>query len=114
MCLVDGELDNRRVRQVVQRVISERRRGYLTLLKCFKHFLKLDHIRRTADVESAVALSPDIRASVHDRLKDMYGSTLAIRFAENPMLIGGMRIRVGSDVYDGSVRFRLVSLEKSL
>ena len=34
-------------------------------------------------------------------------------FVENPSLIGGMRVRVGSDVYDGSVKAGLVALEKS-
>jgi F-type H+-transporting ATPase subunit delta len=33
-------------------------------------------------------------------------------FAENPALIGGMRVRVGSDVYDGSVRTALLALEE--
>jgi F-type H+-transporting ATPase subunit delta len=31
----------------------------------------------------------------------------------NPALIGGMRIQVSSDVYDGSVRAGLESLQKS-
>ena len=34
-------------------------------------------------------------------------------FAQNPALIGGMRIKVGSDVYDGSVQARLAALQES-
>jgi F-type H+-transporting ATPase subunit delta len=41
-----------------------------------------------------------------------YGQGLNTTFAENPELIAGMRIRVGSDVYDGSVRSRLEALEQ--
>jgi len=32
-------------------------------------------------------------------------------FAHSPALIGGMRVKVGSDVYDGSVQARLATLE---
>jgi F0F1-type ATP synthase delta subunit len=32
-------------------------------------------------------------------------------FTENPTLLGGVRIQVGSDVYDGSIRARLNALE---
>ncbi len=38
---------------------------------------------------------------------------LTISFAQNPALIGGLRIQVGSDVYDGSVRARLESLRET-
>ena len=34
-------------------------------------------------------------------------------FVQNPALIGGMRIHIGSDVYDGSVRSGFAALEKS-
>ena len=43
----------------------------------------------------------------------MYGPGISTSFAETSALIGGMRIRVGSDVYDGSVKAGLVALEKS-
>jgi F-type H+-transporting ATPase subunit delta len=42
-----------------------------------------------------------------------YGPGLTTSFVENPELIGGMRIQVGCDVYDGSVRARLEALAKS-
>ena len=38
---------------------------------------------------------------------------LNISFAQNPALLGGLRIKVGSDVYDGSVQARLEDLEES-
>ena len=34
-------------------------------------------------------------------------------FSENAALIGGIRVQVGSDVFDGSVRSRLNSLADS-
>jgi F-type H+-transporting ATPase subunit delta len=38
---------------------------------------------------------------------------VSISFAQNPALIGGLRIQVGSDLYDGSVKTRLQKLEES-
>ena len=42
-----------------------------------------------------------------------YGPGLSTAFVQRPALIGGMRIQVGSDVYDGSVRAGLAALEQS-
>ncbi len=47
-------------------------------------------------------------------LRSKYGDGLTTDFRVNPNLIGGLRIRVGSDVWDGSVRGRLDRLEQEL
>ena len=47
-------------------------------------------------------------------LKKKYGSDLTTEFVVNPELLGGMRIRVGSDVWDGTVRNRLERLQQEL
>ena len=111
-CLVNGLLDEGRTRQVVQRIIDEKRRGSLALLSYFQRLVKLDFARHTAQVESAVPLPADLRASIQAGLAHTYGPGISASFAHNPGLIGGMRIKVVSDVYDGSVRARLAALEK--
>ena len=111
LCLVNGSLDEGRVRQVVQRVIEGKRRGYLALLSFFQRLVKLECARHTAEVESAVPLPADLRATVEAGLQSAYGLRINILFAHRPELIGGMRIKVGSDVYDGSVRSGLAALE---
>jgi F-type H+-transporting ATPase subunit delta len=112
LCLVNGFLDEARARQVVQRTIDAKRRGGLALLSYFQRLVKLDYARHTAQVESAVPLPEDLRASVQSGLARTYGPGISASFIHNPGLIGGMRIKVGSDVYDGSVRARLAALEK--
>jgi F-type H+-transporting ATPase subunit delta len=47
-------------------------------------------------------------------LEESYGAGITTSFSHDPALIGGMRIRVGSDVYDGSIQNRLASLEKRI
>ncbi len=112
-CLVNGLLDEGRTRQVVQRIIDGKRRGGLALLSQFQRLVKLDCARYTAEVESAMPLPPDLRTSIQAGLVRVYGPGISASFAQNPGLIGGMRIKVGSDVYDGSVRARLAALEES-
>ena len=113
MCLVHGLLDESRVRGVVERTIEGKRRGYLALLSQFRRLVKLDCAQRTAEVASAVPLPADLQASVQADLQSAYGPAISILFAHRPELIGGMRIKVGSDVYDGSVQGGLAALERS-
>jgi F-type H+-transporting ATPase subunit delta len=112
-CLVNGLLDEARTRQIVQRIIDAKRRGGLALLSHFQRLVKLDSARHTAKVESAMPLPEDLRVSVQTGLARIYGPEISASFAHNPELIGGMRIQVGSDVYDGSLRARLAVLEEN-
>ena len=88
-------------------------RGYLPILSHFERLVKLDIARRSARVETATPLSPDLQAKIQSSLSQTYGPGLNISFSQNPSLIGGMRIKVGSDVYDGSVQARLNTLQES-
>ena len=111
LCLVDGRLDAARVEQVARRIAESKRRGTLAVLSGLHRLVRLERDRHTARVESAKPLTDDVRRNVQESLQRRYGSALDTAFAENPELIGGMRIKVGSDVYDGSVRARLKALE---
>ena len=113
LCLVDGSLDQGHVRQVVRSVLGSKRRGYLALATQFERLVRIERMRHTARVESATPLSPDLQANVVASLVKLNGPGISTSFAVSPALIGGMRIKVGSDVYDGSVQGGLAALENS-
>jgi F-type H+-transporting ATPase subunit delta len=113
LCVVNGVLDEGKARDAVERLATEKPRGYLGTLSYFKRLVELDTAQHTAKVESAVALPAALQTSVQTSLTRAYGPGLSTAFAENPELLGGMRIQVGSDVYDGSVRARLAALERT-
>jgi F-type H+-transporting ATPase subunit delta len=113
-CKVGGFMDETRVRQVVGAVIAQKPRGYVGILSHFHRLVKLDIERRSASVESAVSVSDALMQSVKANLAQRYGAGLNVSFAVNPALIGGLRIKVGSDVFDGSVRARLNALAESM
>jgi F-type H+-transporting ATPase subunit delta len=114
LCLVDGRLDAGRAREVAQRIASSKRRGAFRILSDFHRLVRLDRERHTALVESATPLAGSLREGIQAGLARAYGSGLEASFEQNAALIGGMRIKVGSDVYDGSVRGRLAALEARL
>ena len=113
-CRVNGVLDENRVRQTVSAVIAQKPRGFVGILSHFQRLVKLDIERRTARVESATQLSDSLAASVKANLAQRYGQGLDVGFSVNPALIGGLRVKVGSDVFDGSVRARLNELAESM
>ena len=111
--LVNGQMDETRVRSVVQKVLEQKPRGYMAILGHFTRLVKLEQDRRAAKVESAVALTPEQQSGVSANLQKMYVNGLNLSFHVNPALVGGLRVKVGSDVFDGSVAARLQELEES-
>ena len=75
--------------------------------------VQLDVAKRTVRVENAVETTPAQQAGIQASLEKQYGAGLEIQYATNPALIGGLRIQVGSDLYDGSVKTRLEKLQQS-
>ena len=113
VCQVDGLLAEARVRQVVSRILETKPRGYFAILHFFQRLVKLDLDRRMARIESATPLPAETRAQLEAHLGRLYGEGLTIGHTVNPALVGGLRIRVGSDVYDGSIQGRLDRLRQA-
>jgi F-type H+-transporting ATPase subunit delta len=112
LCRIDSSVDENRVRQIVEQIGISGRRNSHALLDQFLRLVRLDHDRHTAKIESAVPLSAELQAATHASLTRLYGPRLITSFTDRPSLIGGMRIQVGSDVYDGTVQSELAALEK--
>jgi F-type H+-transporting ATPase subunit delta len=110
----DGQLDSGRVASLVKSLIEKKPRHYIQVLEAYKRLLRLEVEKRTATIETATELPPEAAAQIVANLKRKYGSDLAARFVVSPGLLGGMRIRVGSDVWDSSVRNRLYRLQQQL
>jgi F-type H+-transporting ATPase subunit delta len=114
LCVVSGALDEGRVRRVVAGAIASKRRGVVATLGQFQRLVRLSLERHAALVETVTPLDDAIRAGVVSGIARVHGAGIATSFAQNPALIGGMRVKVGSDVYDGSVRARLDAIESGL
>lgn len=112
-CLVDDLLDEARVRRAVALLLEKKPRGYLEILTRFQRLVQLNLEQHAASVESATALPADLQNTVAGQIKSKYGPSVAVTFSQNPALLGGLRIQVGSDLYDGSVKTRLDKLQEA-
>ncbi len=113
-CMVNGKLDESSVRKVVSTVAGSKPRGYIGILDAFARLVANEVDRQRAAVESASPLSPATQSELQASLSKKYGRPLTLDFSVNPELLGGIRVKVGSDVWDGSVKARLKALSDSL
>jgi F-type H+-transporting ATPase subunit delta len=110
----DGQLDSGRIASLVDSLIARKPRNYIDILKNYRRLLRLEVEKRRARIETANDVDREATSKVIENLKKRYGDDLTTEFVVNPELLGGMRIRVGSDVWDGTVRNRLERLQQQL
>lgn len=109
-----GRLDEAKAREAVAQLLERPPRNLLGTLTQFQRLLRLEIAKRHALVESAQPLNPELSMEVVTDLDQRYGSGITTEFRVNPELIGGLRVKIGSDVWDGSVRARLERLGHEL
>lgn len=107
LCFVNGRLDENRLRDVVARLVQDKPRDFRAILAALQRLARLEIERRKVLVETAVELDEPSRQRVASGLANQYGAGLDIEYRINPDLIGGLRMRVGNDVLDGSVKGRI-------
>lgn len=107
LCQTSGRLDEAKLRQVVASLIESKPRDYRGVLEALRRLTRVEIQKRMVTIESATELDQSTRQRVVAGLASQYGSNLDVHYKVTPSLLGGLRIRVGNDVFDGSVQGRL-------
>lgn len=107
----DGAVDMAVVKTILTALATKQPRGYLQILNAYRRMVRMELERSHAVIESAEALDAVMQKTLVADLQKKYGNRLTTEFKTNPALLGGMRVKVGSDVLDGSVRARLQRLQ---
>jgi F-type H+-transporting ATPase subunit delta len=113
LCLTDNQLDEAKLRTVTSRLVEAAPRDYRAILAAIQRLTRLEFERREVMVESAVELDESASQRVVAGLTQQYGPGLMVQYKITPELLGGLRIRVGNDVFDGSVHGRLQRLSNA-
>ena len=110
--IADGVLDPQVVQSVVRKLSETKPRGYLQVISHYWRLVQLEIERNRAQIESAVELDAKTKKQVESDLKKKYGDQISTEYSVRPELLGGIRIKIGSDVWDGSVKNRIERLEE--
>lgn len=113
LCQSGGRLDEAKLSTAVRRIAESKPRDYRGILSALKRLVRLELERRRVVVESAAELDQVSRDRVVSGLVAKYGNDLSFEYRVTPDLLGGLKIRVGNDVFDGSVQGRLDRLAQA-
>lgn len=113
LCSQDGRLDEEKFGKAITHIVESKPRDYRGILHALHRLVRLDVQSRQALVESAVELDSAARTRVEQNLNEQYGGGLSFTYKVDADLLGGTRIRVGNDVWDGSVKSRLDRLSNA-
>jgi F-type H+-transporting ATPase subunit delta len=109
----DGSVDEHGMREIIQLIVKQKPRGYLAVLTHLHRLVELAHEESTVRVESAAPLA-DRGAGIFSSLEQHYGPAARTSYEENPALLGGLRIRRGNNIWDGSLSGHLRRLQQAL
>lgn len=107
LCQSGERLDEAKLSQVITRLVDSKVRDYRSILAALHRLTRIELDRRKVMIESAVEMDEPTRQRVVAGLTEKYGTDLEVSYSITPALLGGLRIRVGDDVFDGSVQGRI-------
>ncbi len=93
---------------------SQRKRSILKAIDNLLDQATARQERSVARVLSAVPLSDAQEQRLAEALSEMYGRAISVRTALEPSLRGGLVVRVGDEVIDGSIATRLATARNAL
>jgi F-type H+-transporting ATPase subunit delta len=75
----------------------------------------MDHLKIVrAEITTAVPLSPERETALQGKLAALTGRTVLMQTSTSPDILGGVVARIGSTVYDGSVKRQLEKMRERL
>lgn len=113
LCAPEGRLNEEHLKLSFNKIIADRPRDFRQILHELHRLTRVDVESRIAVIESATDLDTAQRVRVEKNLTDQYGEGLTFNYSIDPALLGGVKIRVGDDVWDGSVQAKLEALTNS-
>jgi F-type H+-transporting ATPase subunit delta len=105
-----GRPDSTKVLSIADLVIKSAPRHAVQILKEFTRLIRLETGKHHAIIESSVPIDDATRSAILKSLQRLDGGEVTLETKVNPSLIGGSRIRLGSEVWDATVASRLIAL----
>jgi F-type H+-transporting ATPase subunit delta len=105
-----GRPDSTKALSIADLVIKSAPRHALQILKEYTRLIRLETGKHHAIIESSAAIDDSTRSAILKSLQRRDGGEVSLEIKVDPSLIGGSRIRLGSEVWDATVASRLNAL----
>jgi len=112
--LLAGKVTPEALRLITEAAVSPLGRSLDLSLEEYARLAARRRERIVAEVHAAVALTADQRARLAASLATAYGHQVHLNVVIDPRVIGGMTVRVGDELIDGSVATRLATARRGL
>ncbi|MFZ5496401.1 MAG: F0F1 ATP synthase subunit delta [Verrucomicrobiota bacterium] len=110
LSLVNGVVSPEQVAGVLGWVEKHSPRRPVALLKAYHHRIARELAKSRAEVEHAGPITDATLRMIEDAMTRRYQRAITASARPNPALLAGLRVRVGSDLYESSVAGQLAAL----
>ena len=110
LSVVNGVVSPEQVAGVLGWVEKTSPRRPVALLKAYHHRIAIELAKSRAEVEHAGPVSDATLKQIEAAMTKRYARVVTASAKPNPKLLAGLRVRVGSDVYESSVANQLAKL----
>ncbi|MBC7368335.1 MAG: F0F1 ATP synthase subunit delta [Undibacterium sp.] len=114
LSVVDGVVSADRVAGVLEYVEKHLPAHSVLTLKAYHRLIATEHAKSEARVEHAGAVTAPALTAIAAAMSKKYGRLVTAVSRANPVLLAGIRVRVGDDVYESSVAGQLAALSLSV
>lgn len=112
--LLSGKVTPEALRLITEAAVSPLGRSLDLSLEEYARLAARHRERIVAEVHVAVAMTEDQRARLAASLATAYGHQVHLNVVIDPKVVGGMTVRVGDELIDGSVATRLAAARRRL
>jgi len=114
LCSENGEINEANLRIAISKLGTDKPRDYRGILQVLRRLVQAELAKKQVTVESAVELAAPAKGNITKTLRAKHGQDLNFEYKVTPELLGGLRVQVGDNVYDSSVKSRLDRLANTL
>jgi F-type H+-transporting ATPase subunit delta len=112
--ILGGDVSQITLHQVMLAIGQGRGELLPDIIDEFFRFAAESRKRTTAEVVTAVPLSEETGQKLEQVLSELIGEAVFLKKAVDPSLLGGLVVRVGERIIDGSIRGQLLRLKEGL
>jgi F-type H+-transporting ATPase subunit delta len=114
LSLVNGAVSPEQITGVLGYIEKNVPRHALALLQLYHRAIATELAKSNAVVEHAGPISDTTLQSIEAAMTRKYSRPVAATARPNPKLLAGLRIRIGSDVYESTIAGQLAALSASV